>query len=73
MKTGLASQKKLSAPAVDFPRINESYTGRLACYVLLVITESLGLLLSFSEVTVFINKVDTAKTQHCIPPQSMEF
>ena len=28
MKSGLASQKKLSASAVDFPRINESYTGR---------------------------------------------
>ncbi|KAI6675896.1 hypothetical protein NL676_036692 [Syzygium grande] len=28
MKTGLASQKKLSAPVVDFPRINECYTGR---------------------------------------------
>lgn len=28
MKSGQASQKKLSASAVDFPRINESYTGR---------------------------------------------
>ncbi|KAM7512334.1 hypothetical protein LguiB_011209 [Lonicera macranthoides] len=28
MKTGLASQKQLSASAVDFPRVNESYTGR---------------------------------------------
>lgn len=28
LKNGLASQKKLSAPAVDFPRVNESYTGR---------------------------------------------
>lgn len=28
MKTGVASQKKLSASAVDFPRVNESYTGR---------------------------------------------
>ncbi|KAM7265217.1 hypothetical protein ACFE04_002900 [Oxalis oulophora] len=28
LKTGKASQKKLSAPAVDFPRVNESYTGR---------------------------------------------
>ncbi|XP_075640376.1 uncharacterized protein LOC142612141 [Castanea sativa] len=27
MKTGLASLKKLSASAVDFPRVNESYTG----------------------------------------------
>ncbi|KAF4400534.1 hypothetical protein G4B88_023327, partial [Cannabis sativa] len=28
MKTGLATQKQLSASAVDFPRVNESYTGR---------------------------------------------
>ncbi|OIW07986.1 hypothetical protein TanjilG_20087 [Lupinus angustifolius] len=28
IKTGEASQKKLSASAVDFPRVNESYTGR---------------------------------------------
>ncbi|GMN53613.1 hypothetical protein TIFTF001_022745 [Ficus carica] len=28
MKTGLASQRKLSESAVDFPRVNESYTGR---------------------------------------------
>lgn len=28
MKTGVASQKQLSVSAVDFPRINESYTGR---------------------------------------------
>ncbi|CAL9004074.1 unnamed protein product [Prunus brigantina] len=27
LKTGLASQKKLSESAVDFPRVNESYTG----------------------------------------------
>ncbi|KAL1833320.1 hypothetical protein DCAR_0103407 [Daucus carota subsp. sativus] len=33
MKSGLASQKKLSASAVDFPRINESYTGRKQQYV----------------------------------------
>lgn len=33
MKTGLASQKKLSAPSVDFPRINECYTGRKQRYV----------------------------------------
>lgn len=32
MKTGIASQKKLSEPAVDFPRVNESYTGRCVCY-----------------------------------------
>ncbi|GAB4828081.1 Dixin [Ancistrocladus abbreviatus] len=33
MKTGVASQRKLSAPAVDFPRINENYTGRKQRYV----------------------------------------
>nr|AIX87533.1 carotenoid cleavage dioxygenase 1A [Lycium ruthenicum] len=33
MKSGAASQKKLSESAVDFPRINESYTGRKQRYV----------------------------------------
>ncbi|KAL6972446.1 Dixin [Sarracenia purpurea var. burkii] len=33
MKTGLASQKKLSASIVDFPRVNESYTGRKQRFV----------------------------------------
>ena len=33
MKTGAASQKKLSESAVDFPRVNESYTGRKQRYV----------------------------------------
>ncbi|KAJ8748707.1 hypothetical protein K2173_011255 [Erythroxylum novogranatense] len=33
MKTGIASQKKLSASAVDFPRVNENYTGRKQRYV----------------------------------------
>ncbi|KAG2259073.1 hypothetical protein Bca52824_078367 [Brassica carinata] len=33
MKTGSASQKKLSASSVDFPRINESYTGEKQRYV----------------------------------------
>ena len=33
MKTGLASQKKLSASAVDFPRVNERYTGRYSSTV----------------------------------------
>ncbi|KAM6570637.1 hypothetical protein CsatB_018622 [Cannabis sativa] len=33
MKTGLATQKQLSASAVDFPRVNESYTGRKQRYV----------------------------------------
>ncbi|KAJ6299398.1 hypothetical protein OIU76_020378 [Salix suchowensis] len=33
MKTGVASQKKLSESAVDFPSVNESYTGRKQRYV----------------------------------------
>ncbi|XP_009589880.1 carotenoid 9,10(9',10')-cleavage dioxygenase 1-like isoform X2 [Nicotiana tomentosiformis] len=33
IKTGLASQKKLSESAVDFPRVNENYTGRKQRYV----------------------------------------
>jgi len=28
MKTGKAAQKKLSTYSVDFPRVNERYTGR---------------------------------------------
>lgn len=28
LKNGLATEKKLSVSAVDFPRVNESYTGR---------------------------------------------
>ncbi|XP_065870169.1 carotenoid 9,10(9',10')-cleavage dioxygenase 1 isoform X2 [Euphorbia lathyris] len=32
MKTGIASQKRLSASAVDFPRVNESYTGSHELY-----------------------------------------
>ena len=34
LKTGLATQKKLSESAVDFPRVNESYTGRYVSPVL---------------------------------------
>lgn len=34
LKTGQASQKKLSESAVDFPRVNGSYTGRYASPVL---------------------------------------
>ncbi|KAF5752656.1 carotenoid cleavage dioxygenase 1 family protein [Tripterygium wilfordii] len=33
MKTGLASQRKLSEGSVDFPRVNENYTGRKQRYV----------------------------------------
>ncbi|XP_059311575.1 carotenoid 9,10(9',10')-cleavage dioxygenase 1-like isoform X1 [Lycium ferocissimum] len=33
MKNGLASEKKLSESAVDFPRVNENYTGRKQRYV----------------------------------------
>ncbi|KAK3223953.1 hypothetical protein Dsin_010978 [Dipteronia sinensis] len=42
MKTGLASQKKLSAPAVDFPRVNECYTGRKQRYVYGTILDSIA-------------------------------
>ncbi|KAK4771698.1 hypothetical protein SAY87_032230 [Trapa incisa] len=42
MKTGLALQKKLSAPSVDFPRINESYTGRKQRYVYGTILDSIA-------------------------------
>ncbi|CAA0808904.1 Carotenoid 9-10(9-10)-cleavage dioxygenase 1 [Striga hermonthica] len=33
LKNGLATQKRLSVSAVDFPRVNESYTGRKQRYV----------------------------------------
>ena len=36
MKTGSASQKKLSPSAVDFPRINECYTGKYEFTLVLV-------------------------------------
>ncbi|XP_010241260.1 PREDICTED: carotenoid 9,10(9',10')-cleavage dioxygenase 1-like [Nelumbo nucifera] len=40
MKTGLSSQKKLSAPAIDFPRVNENYTGRKQRFVYGAILDS---------------------------------
>ncbi|CAN1342484.1 Carotenoid 9,10(9',10')-cleavage dioxygenase 1 [Linum perenne] len=40
MKTGVASQKKLTASAVEFPRINEMYTGRKQRYVYGTILDS---------------------------------
>ncbi|XP_028796877.1 carotenoid 9,10(9',10')-cleavage dioxygenase 1 [Neltuma alba] len=42
MKTGLASQRKLSTSAVDFPRVNESYTGRRQRYVYGTILDSIA-------------------------------
>ncbi|CAN6836612.1 unnamed protein product [Brassica oleracea] len=42
MKTGSASQKKLSASAVDFPRINECYTGKKQRYVYGTILDSIA-------------------------------
>ncbi|XP_024929404.3 carotenoid 9,10(9',10')-cleavage dioxygenase 1 isoform X2 [Ziziphus jujuba] len=42
LKNGLASQKKLSAPAVDFPRVNESYTGRKQRFVYGTILDSIA-------------------------------
>ncbi|KAK4759447.1 hypothetical protein SAY87_022578 [Trapa incisa] len=40
MKTGLASQKKLSVPAIEFPKINESYACRKQRYVYGAISDS---------------------------------
>lgn len=42
MKNGLASQKKLSTSAVDFPRVNESYTGRKQRFVYGTILDSIA-------------------------------
>ncbi|XP_043690906.1 carotenoid 9,10(9',10')-cleavage dioxygenase 1 [Telopea speciosissima] len=42
LKTELASQKKLSASAVDFPRVNESYTGRKQRFVYGTILDSIA-------------------------------
>ncbi|KAL0924759.1 hypothetical protein M5K25_005616 [Dendrobium thyrsiflorum] len=42
LKTGAATQKELSAPAVDFPRINENYTGRIQRYVYGTILDSVA-------------------------------
>eukprot|EP01018_Ginkgo_biloba_P032683 Gb_01701 [translate_table: standard] len=41
LKTGEASQKKLSESAVDFPRVNEKYTGRKQRYVYGTILDSI--------------------------------
>ncbi|CAM8889675.1 unnamed protein product [Rhodiola kirilowii] len=42
METGLASQKKLSVSAVDFPRVNESYTGRKQRFVYATMLDSIA-------------------------------
>nr|QPZ56427.1 carotenoid 9,10(9',10')-cleavage dioxygenase 1 [Curcuma alismatifolia] len=42
MKNGAASQKRLSVSAVDFPRINENYTGRKQRYVYGTILDSIA-------------------------------
>ncbi|KAJ6750881.1 hypothetical protein OIU85_001420 [Salix viminalis] len=42
MKTGVASQKKLSDCAVDFPRVNERYTGRKQRYVYGTLLDSIA-------------------------------
>ena len=44
MKSGAASQKQLSVSAVDFPRVNESYTGR---YLYWIFSIKLALILLF--------------------------
>ncbi|XP_072978806.1 carotenoid 9,10(9',10')-cleavage dioxygenase [Typha angustifolia] len=41
MKTGVATQKQLSVSIVDFPRINESYTGRKQQFVYATTFESI--------------------------------
>ncbi|KAJ1697401.1 hypothetical protein LUZ63_005913 [Rhynchospora breviuscula] len=43
MKTGEASQKQLSVSVVDFPRINENYTGRKQRYVYCTILNRKGI------------------------------
>ncbi|XP_022734564.1 carotenoid 9,10(9',10')-cleavage dioxygenase 1-like [Durio zibethinus] len=47
MKSGLATQKKLSASAVDFPRVNEYYTGRKQRYVYGTILDSIAKVTGF--------------------------
>ncbi|XP_042061398.1 carotenoid 9,10(9',10')-cleavage dioxygenase-like [Salvia splendens] len=42
LKNGLASQKKLSESSVDFPRVNESYTGRKQRYVYGTVLDSIA-------------------------------
>ncbi|EYU27047.1 hypothetical protein MIMGU_mgv1a004951mg [Erythranthe guttata] len=42
LKNGRASQKRLSVSAVDFPRVNESYTGRKQRYVYGTILDSIA-------------------------------
>ncbi|OMP10070.1 Carotenoid oxygenase [Corchorus olitorius] len=42
MKTGVATQKKLSESAVDFPRVNENYTGRKQRYVYGTVLDSIA-------------------------------
>ncbi|XP_020574534.1 LOW QUALITY PROTEIN: carotenoid 9,10(9',10')-cleavage dioxygenase-like [Phalaenopsis equestris] len=40
MKTGAATQKQLSAPTIEFPRINESFMGRKQRYVYSTIVDN---------------------------------
>ncbi|GAA0167561.1 oxygenase [Lithospermum erythrorhizon] len=42
METGQASQKKLSEPSVDFPRVNESYVGRNQRYAYAAILDRIA-------------------------------
>ncbi|KAM3686152.1 hypothetical protein ACJW31_11G175700 [Castanea mollissima] len=63
MKTGLASQKKLSTSAVEFPRVNESYTGsRRQRYVYGTILESSGKITGIIKFDLHA-KPDTGKTE----------
>lgn len=62
MKSGLANQKRLSAPAVDFPRINESYTGRKQRYVYGTVLDSIAKVTAVVKFDLHA-KPDTSKTE----------
>ncbi|GAB2289035.1 Dixin [Dionaea muscipula] len=63
MKTGLASQRKLSAPAVDFPRINESYTGRRQRYVYGTVLDNIAKVNAIIKFDLQVEADDTNKTK----------
>ncbi|KAL9262079.1 Carotenoid 9,10(9',10')-cleavage dioxygenase-like protein [Drosera capensis] len=62
MKTGLASQRQLSASAADFPRINESYTGRKQRYVYGTVLDSIAKVKAIIKFDLHAEP-DTSKTQ----------
>nr|POE92692.1 carotenoid 9,10(9',10')-cleavage dioxygenase 1 [Quercus suber] len=63
MKTGLASQKKLSTSAVGFPRVNESYTG--SPFVFHLLKSSVNVL---DAKTMSANPVAVVEIPHRVPP-----